>query len=153
MKKIDQKNIVNTSLQCLPYVVWVIALGCVFGSLYFSEIVKLVPCTLCWWLRIFLYPIAFIMSVAIARKESRLAPYYVLPLAIPATILSFYHSLLQWGVIRETITVCSAQSAVPCDKPDFLLLGFITIPFLGFLSSITIVLLCFFQLYAQKKHQ
>lgn len=137
----------------IPYVVWGIALGCVFGSLYFSEIVKLVPCTLCWWLRIFLYPIAFIMSVAIARKESRLAPYYVLPLAIPATILSFYHSLLQWGVIRETITVCSAQSAVPCDKPDFLVLGFITIPFLGFVSSTCIVILSFLQLYLKKKNQ
>jgi disulfide bond formation protein DsbB len=151
------KDILNTKYVKLftnniHYIIWFIAIGCLFGSLYFSEVVGLIPCTLCWWLRIFLYPLAFISSVAIVRKETNILPYYVLPLAIPATILSFYHSLLQWGVIKETITICSAQSAVPCDKPDFLFLGFVTLPFLGFISSIALVGLSFLQIYLQKKH-
>lgn len=123
------------------YLIWSLAVASIFGSLYFSEIEKLQPCNLCWWLRILLYPLAFIMTVAILRNDLKTSFYAVLSLAIPATFLSFYHSLLQWGVVKEANILCSATAAVPCDKPDFMWLGFITIPFLGFLTSMAIVIL------------
>jgi disulfide bond formation protein DsbB len=81
------------------------------------------------------------MSVAIIRQDYKSAYYMVLSLSIPASLLSFYHSLLQWGVIKEAEVLCSSTAAVPCDKPDFLFLGFITIPFLGFVTSLAITLL------------
>jgi disulfide bond formation protein DsbB len=132
------------------YEIWALAVASIFGSLYFSEIKELPPCNLCWWLRILLYPIAFIMTVAIIRKSFQNIYYEVLALAIPATLLSFYHSLLQWGVIKEAQVLCSSTAAVPCDKPDFLFLGFITIPFLGFLTSLGISALSFIAIYTQK---
>ncbi|MBP9813181.1 disulfide bond formation protein B [Candidatus Saccharibacteria bacterium] len=123
------------------YLIWSLGVASVFGSLYFSEVEKLPPCNLCWWLRIFLYPVAFIMSVAIVRRDFKSSFYMTLSLAVPATLLSFYHSLLQWGIVKEANVLCSTTAAVPCDKPDFLFLGFITIPFLGFLTSLAILIL------------
>jgi disulfide bond formation protein DsbB len=132
------------------YEIWALAVASIFGSLYFSEIKELPPCNLCWWLRILLYPIAFIMTVAIIRKSFHNIYYEVLALAIPATLLSFYQSLLQWGIVKEAQVLCSSTAAVPCDKPDFLFLGFITIPFLGFLTSLAITALCLIAIHKQK---
>lgn len=108
-------------------------MGSIFGSLYFSEIEKLPPCLLCWWQRIFMYPIAFIMSVAILRKDTK-AIYYVMPLSIIGVIAAFYHSLLQWGVIKEDVLDCSVNAAVSCTDVQINWLGFITIPFMSFVA-------------------
>ena len=141
ISNIEKSKIYNSIVDNAHYAIWALGVGSIFGSLYFSEIKELPPCNLCWWLRILLYPIAFIMTVAIIRRKFDNIYYEVLALSIPASLLSFYHSLLQWGVVKEAQVLCSSAAAVPCDKPDFLYLGFITIPFLGFLTSIAITLL------------
>lgn len=139
--KITNTTLYKQLVNNIHYLVWTLGVASIFGSLYFSKIKDLQPCNLFWWLRILLYPIAFIMSVAIIRQDYKSAYYMVLSLSIPASLLSFYHSLLQWGVIKEAEVLCSSTAAVPCDKPDFLFLGFITIPFLGFVTSLAITLL------------
>lgn len=138
-------------INSVPYLVWLLSVSAIFGSLYFSEVAKLEPCTLCWYLRILLYPIFFISSVAILRHETKIMPYYVLPLAIPATLLSFYHSLLQWGLIQETNVLCSATANVACDQSSFTFFGFVTIPFLGFICSLLIVSLSLISLKTKDK--
>lgn len=132
------------------YLIWFIATGSIFGSLYFSEIERLQPCMLCWWQRIFMYPIAFIMSVAILRKDTR-AIYYVLPLSITGMLLGLYHSLLQWGIVRETVIDCSINSAVSCTELQINWLGFITIPFMSFVAFLGINVMCGLRLYFLKQ--
>lgn len=128
------------------YFVWFIATGSLFGSLYFSEVMRLQPCMLCWWQRIFMYPTAFIMSVAILRKDPKVI-YYVLPLSITGMIIAFYHTLLQWGIIKETIVDCSINSAVSCTDVQINWFGFMTIPFMSFVSFLAISVLFGLRLY------
>jgi disulfide bond formation protein DsbB len=64
----------------------------------------------------------------------------VLSFAIPALLLGAFHSLLQWGIISESITECSTRSAVSCADPEIMWLGFITIPFLGLLTNAAIII-------------
>lgn len=94
-----------------------------------------------------LYPIAFIMTVGILRKD-RNAPVYVLPFAVVGLLASGYHSLLQWGIVKENILDCSAQSAVSCSKADIDYFGFITIPFMAFVTCIIAIGLSLVRLYA-----
>ena len=47
------------------YAAWVIALLSTLGSLFFGEIMKLPPCTLCWYQRICMYPLVVILAVGI----------------------------------------------------------------------------------------
>lgn len=122
------------------YCAWTIATGALIGSLVLSEIAKLIPCDLCWWQRIFMYPLAFILTVGILRKDKNVI-YYVLPLSIIGVIISFYHTLLQWGIIHVSITSCSLTSAVSCAKPQIDWLGFITIPFMSLLCFLAINIL------------
>ena len=134
----------------VDYWVWFIGVGAMFGSLILSDIMNLPPCLLCWWQRIFMYPIAFIMSVGILRKDKS-AVYYVLPLAVVGFITAFYHSLLQWHVIEETVVNCSANGNVSCAESDLTLFGFVTIPFMSFISFGAILLALAIRIYLLRK--
>jgi disulfide bond formation protein DsbB len=134
------------------YIVWAISWGSVFGSLYFSEIAGYVPCALCWWQRLLIYPLAIFSTVAIIRKDYKSFAYYVLPFGVIGVITSFYHSLLQWGVIEHNVLDCSAGGAVSCSDPEIMVFGFITIPFLAFLSFGAITLASLGSIILSKKN-
>jgi len=131
------------------YAIWVIAIAAMLGSLYFSEVRGLPPCTLCWYQRILIYPLVAIFAVAIYRKD-RVAAYYAMPLVAIGLIISFYQSLLQWGVIKESLVNCTVNSAVSCSSAQVNWLGFITIPFMSFLAFLFIALLISLRVYLQK---
>lgn len=115
----------------LLYFAWAVALVGVVGSLYFSEVAGLVPCVLCWWQRILLYPLLVILTVGILKKENNL-PLYVLPFAIIGMAVALYHYLLQMGVIPEEAGPCTA--GVSCVERQWELMGFITIPLMAFVA-------------------
>ena len=64
------------------------------GSLYFSEIRGFIPCELCWYQRILMYPLALILGISTFQNDSS-AKKFVLPMAIIGWFISFYHYLLQ----------------------------------------------------------
>ena len=111
----------------------------VLGSLYFSEIKGLTPCFLCWVQRIFMYPLIFIFTVAILRRDKNVA-YYVLPLSISGALVGLYQYLLQMTPLsRVELTTCSVTA--PCSAIDIMFFGFVTIPFLSMTSFIVITAL------------
>ncbi len=122
----------------LVFISWVIALGAVIGSMGLSEILNLKPCALCWYQRIFMFPLAFVLGVGVYRKDNNSA-YYALPLSIVGLVIAFYHTLLQWGIIKEVITTCSIDSS--CAEPQINWFGFITIPFMSFLAFTALTVL------------
>ncbi|MFA6476629.1 MAG: disulfide bond formation protein B [Candidatus Paceibacterota bacterium] len=107
--------------------VWVGTLG----SLYFSEVKHLPPCSLCLIQRGLMYPLILIMSIGLWKRD-RWLPYYVLPFSILGIIVSVYHNLLVWGWAPADLIVCSVQ--LPCTIQEFALFGFITIPLMSFLA-------------------
>jgi disulfide bond formation protein DsbB len=113
------------------YAAWVIALMSMAISLYFSDIRGFVPCNLCWYARILMYPLVVIIGIGIIRRDRNWVAYAA-PLVAVGWILELYHSLLQWGVIPEIVTKCLIN--VPCTTKNIDYFGFVTIPFLGFLA-------------------
>lgn len=103
------------------------ALVATLDSLYYSEVVGFVPCTLCWYQRILMYPIALLALVGILSRDDHLWRY-VLPLSVAGMGLSTYHYLIQLGVIAHS-PVCSV--GVPCGLRYVNYLGFITIPLMA----------------------
>lgn len=97
------------------------------GSLYFSEVAHFVPCTLCWYQRIAMYPLAVLTVSAAVRKEDLSA--YVRVIASIGLVISGYHWLLERFPSLDA-GVCSA--AVPCELVWFERFGFITLPFMAF---------------------
>ncbi len=122
----------------LLYLAWVQSLVAMFGSLYFSEILKYPPCILCWYQRIVMYPLVILIPVGILRKDKNL-PYYVLPLSLIGTLIAVYHNLLYWNILPESIAPCVA--GVSCTTKFVEFFGFVTIPFLS-LCGFLIIDIC-----------
>ena len=118
------------------YAAWTQSLIATVGSLYFSEIMRLPPCSLCWYQRIFMYPLVFILGVGIASSDRRVL-LYALPMAVMGWLVAVYHNLLYYKIIPEGFTTC--VSGVSCTSKQIEWLGFITIPLLS-LSAFTVIL-------------
>ena len=124
----------------MHYGVWAVSLVATLGSLFFSEIMELPPCTLCWYQRIAMYPIALLIPVALLNDEAAKFMKYVATLAIVGFAIAIYHNLLYYGVIPESLVPCKA--GISCTSRQIEWLGFITIPFLALVAfSLVLVLL------------
>src|SRR5262245_33593639 len=75
-------------------VAWIVATVATLGSLYYSEIANFVPCRLCWYQRICMYPLAVILLIGLALKDRRVR-WYAAPFVIVGAPLSLYHWLVE----------------------------------------------------------
>jgi len=123
----------------MQYGVWAVSLVATLGSLFFSEVMELPPCTLCWYQRIAMYPIAILMPVALLNDEAAKFTKYVATLAAVGLAIAVYHNLLYYGVIPESIVPCKA--GISCTSRQIEWLGFITIPFLSLVAFALVLLL------------
>lgn len=133
----------------LPYAAWVVALLATVGSLFFSEVMGLPPCVLCWYQRVAMYPLVLLIATGILTRDGRVRAY-TLPLCLAGLAVSVYHNLLYYGVIPETLTPCSEGAS--CTEKQIEWLGFVTIPLMG-LASFAAVALCliFYKPEAEKE--
>ena len=116
----------------------IISLTSTLGSLYFSEILKLPPCVLCWYQRVLTYPLVIIFAVGIWKKDKNL-PLFVLPLSIIGIVISSYHNLLYYKLIPESIAPCTL--GISCTTKQIEIFGFVTIPLLSLLAFLAITIL------------
>jgi|SRR3989344_6851029 len=131
------------------YLAFIQVWAATLGSLYFSEVLQLRPCPLCWYQRILMYPLALIFAVAILRKDKNVA-YYALPFGILGIIISLYQYLLQMTPLQRLVPV-SCSELESCSKIDFIVWGFVTIPFLSLISFAVITLLMFLIMKGKNK--
>lgn len=124
----------------LAYLAWAVALLATAGSLFFSEVMGLPPCVLCWYQRVAMYPLVLIIATGIVTRDARMRAY-ALPLSLAGLVVSVYHNLLYYGFIPETLTPCSQGAS--CTERQIEWLGFVTIPLMG-LASFAVVALCLF---------
>ena len=119
----------------LAYVAWLQALIATLGSLYFSEVMDLPPCVLCWYQRIAMYPLVVVLAVGILLRENRIR-LYVLPLSLAGLAVSIYHNLLYYGVLPEAVAPCTL--GVSCTTRQIEWFGFVTIPVMA-LTAFTVI--------------
>ncbi|MDF2681667.1 MAG: disulfide bond formation protein [Brevibacillus sp.] len=117
---------------------WGIALIATAGSLFFSEVLKYIPCDLCWYQRILMYPLVILLGVASAKKDYKMS-LYTLILSVIGGLISLYHYLIQKvPALHELGNACGI---VPCNADYINWLGFITIPFLALIAFALIIVL------------
>lgn len=110
---------------------WAVALIATLGSLYFSEIKGYIPCTLCWYQRIFMYPIVLIGLIALIQKNISIA-WTTASFAFIGGCISLYHYGIQkLAFLQDSAPECSGAS---CTGAYINYFGFITIPFLALIA-------------------
>jgi disulfide bond formation protein DsbB len=118
----------------LAFLVSAIATG---GSLFFSEIANFVPCELCWFQRICMYPLS-IATLLAALANDRRAARYLLPLPLVGAGVSVYHLLVENGVVEQA-RACLISAPGGCATKWINEFGYMTIPTL----ALTGFALCF----------
>lgn len=126
------------------FLVWVIATSGTLVSLFFSEIVQLPVCVLCWYQRIALYPLVIIVPLALFPFDISVIRY-ISPLVILGWLFALFHVLIVFDIIPEAAQPCVL--GVPCSETHINLLGFLNIPVMSLLTFSLIALLLF---YAKK---
>lgn len=106
-------------------------------SLIYSEIILLAPCNLCWYQRVFIYPLSIMFLIALIKKDSRVR-IYALPLAVIGVLIALYHYIIQ---MFNLSSFCDITSAVPCSTRYVFEFGYITIPLMSLTAFIMITLL------------
>ncbi|MCW2976418.1 MAG: bdbC [Actinomycetia bacterium] len=106
------------------FVVAAIATG---GSLFLSEIAHFVPCELCWFQRICMYPLSIVTLLAALAGDHRVARY-LLPLPVVGAGVSVYHLLVENHVVA---TPAACQIGAGCAVKWINEFGYMTIPTLA----------------------
>lgn len=122
------------------FICWMVATVSTLGSLFFSEIMEFPPCALCWYQRVFMFPLVLIFLTGLFPFDKSIIKY-ALPSAIVGWGFAFYHYLLYSGFIPESIQPCS--QGVSCSETYLDLFGFLTIPMLSLISFSTIIALLY----------
>ncbi|MFX3637385.1 MAG: disulfide oxidoreductase [Candidatus Pristimantibacillus sp.] len=120
------------------YMAWIVAVVATLGSLYFSEIRGFIPCELCWYQRILMYPLSLILGIAAFYDEYKIKKY-VLPLSIMGIFVSTFHYMEQKIPGFAAIKPCT--QGVPCNVQYINWFGFVTIPFLALTGFVLITLI------------
>ena len=117
----------------LVFLVSSIATG---GSLFFSEIAGFIPCELCWYQRICMYPLTIVTLLAALANDRRMARY-LLPLPLVGAGVSIYHLLVENKVVAEA-KACLISAPGGCATKWINEFGYVTIPTL----ALTAFVLC-----------
>lgn len=111
------------------FVCWILATASTLGALFFSEVMNLPPCVLCWYQRIFMMPLVILLPLGLFPFDRRIVRYAG-ALVLGGWLIALFHMLVVHGVIPESLQPC--RQGVSCRDVQVRWLGFITIPLLSF---------------------
>jgi disulfide bond formation protein DsbB len=103
-----------------------------------------VPCLLCRWARILMYPLVWLSGISLLKWDRSIVDY-ILPISIVGIILETYHYLLQKTDRLDFLswaTLCT--KANPCNALQVNYFWFITIPFMCLVAFVLILIACIY---------
>ncbi|MCD6726252.1 MAG: disulfide bond formation protein B [Solirubrobacteraceae bacterium] len=131
----DMRDLLGTRAIWLA---WALALTATLGSLFFSEVSHFIPCRLCWYQRIAMYPLAVILLVAALRRSSREALLYAIAFPLVGGAVSIWHLYIEANPGAES---ASCKIGAPCSTKWIDEFGYVTIPMLALSAFATIAVL------------
>ncbi|MFI5265686.1 MAG: disulfide bond formation protein B [Candidatus Levyibacteriota bacterium] len=111
------------------------------STLFLSEIAGLVPCELCWYQRVFMFPQVVILGIALLKNDTKVR-VTSLALSVIGLGIAVYHILLQF---YPAFFPCTDR-AISCALTQFKDFGYVTIPVMSATVFSLIILLMLFGL-------
>jgi hypothetical protein len=132
------------------FLAFIVALIATSGSLFFSEVAKYVPCKLCWFQRICMYPQVLLLGVALFFKDKNIRRY-VIPLSIIGAVFSVYNYYIQ--LFPPVVNFCSINNADSCSQKIILHYGYITFATMALTASLMIIFFNYFSYWKDKNNR
>jgi disulfide bond formation protein DsbB len=123
-----------------PSALWLafaVALTATLGSLYLSEVAHFMPCKLCWYQRIGMYPLVPILLVAAVKRDPAVWRYAA-PLAVIGSAISIYHYQLERFPDQASVS-CTLEA--PCTVVWIWKFHYVSIPFMALSGFVLIIAL------------
>lgn len=120
------------------FLAWLTSVAATLGALFLGEVVGILPCVLCWYQRIAMFPLVVILAIGLLPFDYR-SVRYALPLAAVGWAIALYHCLLYWGVAPKDLVPCGEGTSCTDVKAE--LYGFISVPLLSLAAFSLIVVL------------
>ena len=127
---------------------WSLATIATAASLYYSEVADFVPCRLCWFQRIAMYPLVALLLFAAVRRDVRGGALYALPFPIVGMGVAAYHIYIEQNPEAETP---GCKAGVPCSFKWIEELGYVTMPVLAITAFAGVLALLLFALSRTNK--
>ena len=140
----------NKKLENGLLAIFSISLVATLGSLFFSEVRGFIPCEMCWYQRILMYPIVILSTVAYIQKNARIALTTAVFAIIGGSISLYHYGIQKISFLQETAPACGQVS---CTGFYINWLGFITIPFLALTAFVMIAAVSFYMLKVLKEEK
>ena len=117
---------------------WIVAVVTMLGSLYYSKVMEYVPCELCWYQRICIYPFAVILGIAAWRRDAGIR-VYAIPVFAIGMLISIYHTWIQAFPPSDGTSFCTADA--PCTTRYVWEFGFVSLPFMALSAFVVMTVL------------
>jgi disulfide bond formation protein DsbB len=121
-------DVTKASTWPLIFIAWLVAAISTLGALFLGEVMGLTPCVLCWYQRICMFPLVFVLAAGLFPLDAKVVRY-AFPLAVVGLGIAVFHLLVTQGVVAESLTPCT--QGVPCSQEQIVWFGFLTIPMLS----------------------
>lgn len=140
VENLDKKSNRQKSWNLL-FAAWILVTTAMLGSLFFSEVMDVPVCVLCWYQRIAMYPLVIILAIGLFPLDPRVVRYAT-PLVAIGWLISLYQLLLIAGIIPKQAQPC--VQGVPCSETHISLLGVFNIPSLSLITFTLIGILLYY---------
>ena len=125
----------SPGLWSLVFFSWLLALIATASALFIGEVMGMMPCVLCWYQRIAMFPLVLFLGAALLQQQRAL----ILPsllLSFTGWVIASYHTALYWGWIDPTLAPCGDGPS--CTQQVLQIFGVLDLPMLSWLAFMTI---------------
>ena len=122
------------------FAAWIVVTIATLVSLFFSEVVDVPVCVLCWYQRIAMYPLVLILAIGLFPYDPGVVRYAA-ALAALGWLIALFQVLLIAGLIPESAQPC--VKGIPCSETHIALFEFLNIPMLSLLTFTVVGVLLF----------
>lgn len=144
-KNFRQSDFLATIAKHSLWLGFIVSLGSVLGSYFFSVYAGFPPCMFCWYARIFLLPQVIIFAVALYKRDAT-ATVYSLALSVFGVLITLWH---YYGQMFNTDALPCSAEAVSCAKREFVEFGYITIPMMAFTTFALLIVIMLSRKFSQ----
>ncbi len=117
---------------------FLIALVSSVFPLVYSEIINFLPCYLCWWQRVFMFPTAFLFGIALWDKDRNVVRYSA-PLLFTGFLVSAYQNFFYY--FGESDLPCDASGVSCYQRLVSEFGGYISIPMMAITAFVALLTL------------
>lgn len=138
-RMMQDNRAVTSAAEILLLAAFLTALAATLGALFIGEVLGQMPCTLCWYQRIAMFPLVPVLAIGLWRGDAG-AWFYALPLVSAGLAIALWHSGLYAGLIPETASPCTRDGPSCSNRAQMTIIG-LPIPYLS-LGAFAGIALC-----------